>query len=913
MQVKQELEFSNSCCLDVKPVLKHNPWSGNINDTYSPINQASIMGVNEPPSVNGNTNNNSIPNHTQLKTFIGMSNHNLQNGISSISTSQANCMLTTIQNTIPNVVPTYVFANQSNIQESKSTVSRSTQNKNVNSVMYHALPKRIAQMQQQCLYQSRKQRLAEPKHIHKDKQLVFHHYTNTSRDDNIMQRGSMQGVSDCHREGVHTDILDKGPAVDKQTTLEQCENDNMEGLFGWTKIDNVYIPYIFRSDNEKYVCVRLLEQKILKKYPNVFPKELAVREPLTSSFITMNECKVFNQLVRLQNKGQVSTKFDQDDVVVSLSDFIEFYNAVKKVFSDWREEMDDSPKKEQLKIAVLSGWMQVNNTIVPYIRRRDTKLLPLAVLKHAASIDICSEGLIPSDDECKELNRRCSDEGFKFVFKSSSKLVPLHDIEYIPNVQVFELPEKDPLTSAQYLQTEDQNQNGMKLNIHQTHHRQYGNQPAYLTTKRLNNTENQIVEQRQPSFVYSRFPSSVQNGSPNVTLVPEDRPRYPPIAQRVQTDGHSIPSIHGNFRHFNIERTCEFPHEGAPFGQKAFLSSLPLGQNINVNYGINIQNISSTSRVDQARELHATERRNKEISVAIEHNVSTNGNHVAPHKGCFNQGPSCDKSNALEKSDTTCMATIQLPTATVIKHPSSNEFDKTGSACTNTVNMQPMVESTLVMSEVDSLNNNNSAQNQQPTYQMKQRQAINELLSCIKGVWLCGKNISCMHLIKPGRSGKFCLVEAICKLYYGNTTVSHFLFTIENVLATFTCTELEEQAFIQYYQLPVNVLKCNKMIELSAFENLYPQLTEVLKGVSPEVANSKGKRGLLPLPDMNRMSLCRKRYRQQFSPYRRGTQSLDKGKNSFLNFSIETMNLTSYICMIVLVVSLFGKCDIDRG
>jgi hypothetical protein len=32
----------------------------------------------------------------------------------------------------------------------------------------------------------------------------------------------------------------------------------MEGLFGWTLIDDTYIPYIFRADNKKYVCVRLL-------------------------------------------------------------------------------------------------------------------------------------------------------------------------------------------------------------------------------------------------------------------------------------------------------------------------------------------------------------------------------------------------------------------------------------------------------------------------------------------------------------------------------------------------------------------------------------------------------------------------------------------------------------------------------
>jgi hypothetical protein len=132
--------------------------------------------------------------------------------------------------------------------------------------------------------------------------------------------------------------------------------------------------------------------------------------------------------------------------------------------------------------------------------------------------------------------------------------------------------------------------------------------------------------------------------------------------------------------------------------------------------------------------------------------------------------------------------------------------------------------------------------NQETNYHMKQKQAIRDIKSDIKGIWLGGKNISCLHVNKLGRSGRFCLVEAICKLYYRNRTVSEFLFTIEKVLETMTCTELEEKAFIEYYQLPVSVLKCNKMVELTAFEKVFPQLMSILADNNPQSHNPSNAR-----------------------------------------------------------------------
>jgi hypothetical protein len=115
--------------------------------------------------------------------------------------------------------------------------------------------------------------------------------------------------------------------------------------------------------------------------------------------------------------------------------------------------------------------------------------------------------------------------------------------------------------------------------------------------------------------------------------------------------------------------------------------------------------------------------------------------------------------------------------------------------------------------------------------QAKNKTSPPALVESIKGVWLAGKSISCMHLDRPGRQGKFCLVEAVCKLYFNGCSVNEFLYALENVLKVplVTCTDEEEKSFIHYYSLPVSVLKCNKMINYKDLDEYFPQLSYVFR------------------------------------------------------------------------------------
>ncbi|KAL3866481.1 hypothetical protein ACJMK2_043775, partial [Sinanodonta woodiana] len=117
----------------------------------------------------------------------------------------------------------------------------------------------------------------------------------------------------------------------------------------------------------------------------------------------------------------------------------------------------------------------------------------------------------------------------------------------------------------------------------------------------------------------------------------------------------------------------------------------------------------------------------------------------------------------------------------------------------------------------------------------------------IKGAWLNGKSISCLHIETPERKGRYCLVEAVCNLYFNGCSVNEFLFALENVLnvSLLSCTDEEEKAFIHYYNLPMTVLKCNKVISFDDLNKFFPQLSYMFPE-KPQTIDNNSTIGNLP-------------------------------------------------------------------
>ena len=225
-----------------------------------------------------------------------------------------------------------------------------------------------------------------------------------------------------------------------------------KGHFGWTTVDGVNLPYLLR-DETQYVSVKIVEMKLLSKYPNEYPDELRERAPLMSQFATEVEVQLLNEINRDHCQYEYGRQlFGKQELLVRLSDLKAFYEIVKKHFpkasSGAQLNSGDSSSE------VDGGWLQINNTVVPYITRASVRLLPVSVIKYAAGllINVKVMGCEASDEERKFLSEICQEAGLTFSFNSSTKLMELDLLTDMCSnkVEVRDLPRKDPFGHAEF-------------------------------------------------------------------------------------------------------------------------------------------------------------------------------------------------------------------------------------------------------------------------------------------------------------------------------------------------------------------------------------------------------------------------------------------------------------------------------
>ena len=234
-----------------------------------------------------------------------------------------------------------------------------------------------------------------------------------------------------------------------------------KGIFGWTSIDGVDIPFLLRDD-KKYLAVRMVEMKLLSKYPSTYPDELKHRPPLMSHYITENEAKILNEINKHHCAGEYGhALFVTQDLIVKMSDFEEFYNIVKKHFPPSvlaQFPPIQNPGGSQQKKAE-GGWIQINNTVVPYVFRSKARYVPLSVIRYAAGLltDVRVEGENPKEEECSFLNESCRTAGVEFNFVRTTKLVMLDLVQRLcNNISLNELPKEDPFSQAEYQGSPDE-------------------------------------------------------------------------------------------------------------------------------------------------------------------------------------------------------------------------------------------------------------------------------------------------------------------------------------------------------------------------------------------------------------------------------------------------------------------------
>ncbi|KAL3866103.1 hypothetical protein ACJMK2_043436 [Sinanodonta woodiana] len=760
--------------------------------------------------------------------------------------------------------------------------------------------------------------------------------------------------------GYHVVMNQSNPSFSKPVErIENLENlvdfPSIKGLFGWTTVDDVNVPYILRHD-KRFVSVRIVELKLLSRYPNAYPDELGRHKPLTSFFVTNNEAKLLNEINLVHCGGEYGRKeFSQKDLIVLLSDFVEFYNLVKKTFPE-NNNTKNTKAAEEKELSSYCGWLQINNTVTPYVKRPSGKYVPLSVIRYAAGL-MTSEndsvkGVLPTQIECDLMNRACKLAGFNFNFAKTTRIIALTDILQTNFVHVTELPMENPLSHAHYMElaasklllpgpSETNRQNTTYLNqqssqnsLMQLPHRNITPDKSQQGNHMLSNMGNISSRMMRPPPPYPgifnpRLPFMTPfNGFQNFPGMPQPNPMgdFPPVppnaslrphlssgpgpptsgTQRPMLLPYIVPQAQAQFQGGGSHsRALPSPHSSrpesaadfnkrspghvngpspsqesrpssghhqsslvlpskSPYGQQEMMFPAPGNvltnpamqrnlipgqqmfpmfpmptstqqnpcQNIrsptNMNPGMlggiqamqqqvnNLQQINiRTPVVTRESDIPLITKTQEKVSKS-----TLSSTNVSAIPGLYS--PPKQQLSQLKTSNS--IGGIGGPPPLLMMAPSSVSVSASSTTISSTDTLKSTEQGKHETAIIDLANTSSPKPSQEVDSKENPLQIGSDF---IKGAWMNGKSISCLHIETPERKGRYCLVEAVCKLYFNGGGVNEFLFALENVLNVplLTCTDQEEKAFIQYYNLPVTVLKCNKMISFDDLKKFFPQLS----------------------------------------------------------------------------------------
>ena len=246
---------------------------------------------------------------------------------------------------------------------------------------------------------------------------------------------------------------------DDDECKDAIDYTSVRGIFGWATIDSIDIPYIMRKER-KFVAVKIVEKKMVGKYLNLFSCELLKKEPLISCIITNAEARLLNEInsFHCSNKyGQM--EFTTNDLIVDLQKFEEVYNLAKGLIPAGKFDhtnLSNSHNYEHFNESLntdTGGWLQINNTVTPYIYRHGNIFVPVSVIKYAAQLlsRDSDDGDAATRKECTLLNTICRKAGVQFEFMDGkTKLIHIESVVSRCHAKVKFLPGEQPLQHAQY-------------------------------------------------------------------------------------------------------------------------------------------------------------------------------------------------------------------------------------------------------------------------------------------------------------------------------------------------------------------------------------------------------------------------------------------------------------------------------
>ncbi|XP_005094503.1 uncharacterized protein LOC101846802 [Aplysia californica] len=660
---------------------------------------------------------------------------------------------------------------------------------------------------------------------------------------------------------------------------EPVDSESVKGIFGWETIDGTSIPYILRK-GKKFVSVRIVERKLLSKYPNTFPDELGKKDPLISYFITEAEATLLNEINTAHCDYEYGRNpFTVKDLIVNLSEFGEFFKIVKKTFpadilakiSHESSEVVTSEVKPDL--SEFCGWIQINNTVSPYILRMEAgaqmKMVPMHVIIYAAGLLSNSnvEGLSASVRECTMLNETCKAAGVSFTFGKNTKLLPLKEVLQRCEVQLFDLPFKNPLQYARYLDPRSGHPSSCLLRCQMSQPVPMVSSPPLPSTpvqSSVPHSKMEIMANAMASVVNPFMPGHHAMGLPSTQIGGVPRfvgPGHVPVR----------PGADSTMAHQKLHSPPDMPQPsearaldmGMQNASRSFWSSMsqgppPAHMGNGSRPSMTQKNLPLSPGPQSPLPYKPFSLPPSSLSAHVLMKSSAPSvqdfNHPIFHSSPSGSGLSSTMSNI--RYPPPRIGLPQVPSLLASHSFGTNQFDSSlfqkQLADNNNSLSQPKSkrkssqDSPLHAAESSNISTHSahsnrssggqdrsvydrrSSQSSWPATPSSSNNSVNRmnLSSRISACLVNGKSISCLQLNSGYRIGNFCLVEAVSKLYFPSVPLVEFVKVIQMVLQIqlYECTDEEEAAFVQYYNLPVKKLKCNKIVRVDDLEKYFPQL-----------------------------------------------------------------------------------------
>ena len=224
--------------------------------------------------------------------------------------------------------------------------------------------------------------------------------------------------------------------------------------YSWESFDGQIVPAI---TSEKFIAVKIVEQKILSFFPNTFPLLTRKRPPLRSIPMKHDEINLLNSLNKRYNLGL--PQFKEKDVMVRMSDFKIFYDTIRLYYpqcvKDLKSALANGTTSSRLGDTFGSGWVQINNTVLPYVKHGGNAFLPVDVIVNAAKLPVEQNMTAVLPPRLYEtLNEMCTILKKNIMFDEKTEMLPLHILEQtakdlIKFIQY--LPLSDPKKYAKYI------------------------------------------------------------------------------------------------------------------------------------------------------------------------------------------------------------------------------------------------------------------------------------------------------------------------------------------------------------------------------------------------------------------------------------------------------------------------------